>query len=365
MSIREHQIASYLLGKLALAGAEGRIDALQAEIRELQRDVHLPLTLLDQSADLINQHVSEANARADALRIACETVGQCLAELTARLSEIGDGQQNFGAIAEAASSSIQQHMSEMSALCETSEDTPQLARSLSERLATLGAAIQAANDAQRDHAAQLTSRIDDLSERLHKTETVLVNAREAFFETHRIAVTDPLTGVANRRSLLGRTAKELSRAARDGSTLGVLMIDIDHFKAVNDRFGHAVGDTTLIQVTRRLKRAMRDYDFLGRYGGEEFVTLLPRTDFDAAAAVAEKLRGAVSERPIGQAGVTTVSIGFTVSGEDDNTESLFDRADKAMYQAKNNGRDRVEGLGARPRGGAVSDLRVAHRRANL
>ena len=363
MSIREHQIASYLIGKLTLAGAEDRIDALQAEIRALERGAHLPLPLLDRTASLINRHLSDANARGEALRIACESVGRCLAELTERLSEIGDGQQDFDAVAEAASTSIERDVREMSAICEGSGDAPAIARSLSARLVSLGSALRAASDAQREHAAQLNGRIDDLSERLSKTETVLVNAREAFFATRRIAVTDPLTGVANRRSLIERATKELSRAARDGSVLAALMIDIDHFKTINDRYGHAVGDATLIQITRRLRRAMRDYDFLGRYGGEEFVALLPMTNFESAVGVAQKLRLAVRDTPIGQAGVVTVSIGSTASAPDDSVESLLDRADQAMYQAKNAGRDRTAGLDALSGVAPGANPRAAHRRA--
>jgi len=153
---------------------------------------------------------------------------------------------------------------------------------------------------------------------------------------------DALTGIANRRALEEQMLALSSSARRRGQPLSLLMVDIDHFKRFNDQFGHQVGDSVLRTTAQRLTAALRPEDFLGRWGGEEFLVLLAQTPEDGAAATAERLRMVVSSF----AGVDdrqdslTVSIGVATSVEDDPV-TLLRRADAALYLAKNQGRDRV------------------------
>jgi two-component system cell cycle response regulator len=153
------------------------------------------------------------------------------------------------------------------------------------------------------------------------------------------ARTDVLTGLANRRHAVEELDRMISLGRRHGRELSVLMIDVDHFKALNDVFGHDAGDRVLFRMARQLSRSLRGTDVLARWGGEEFVALLPETDAAGAHAVAERMRADAAERIAGIPDVT-VSIGCAGwRGEDG--ETLIARADTALYDAKRAGRDRV------------------------
>ncbi len=168
----------------------------------------------------------------------------------------------------------------------------------------------------------------------------------------RSGFTDVLTGWNNRRYLTVRLGEELARARRDGTTLVCLMLDIDHFKRVNDTWGHAAGDAVLRELAQRIEGQVRASDVAARYGGEEFVVLLPNTTVAAAAKLAERIRKAVSSSPIalpcGESITITASIGIAeVSPQPRDNElktmgdALIARADVALYAAKSAGRDRV------------------------
>lgn len=159
------------------------------------------------------------------------------------------------------------------------------------------------------------------------------------------ASTDALTNISNRRYFLTQADADLRRARRYSRTMTLLMCDIDHFKHVNDQYGHAAGDTVLQQVVKASLESLRDSDMMGRLGGEEFAILLPETDLAAALEVAERLRAHVAEQPIdiGKDIIhCTLSIGVAqLHASDSDIDSLLQRADDAMYIAKNNGRNRI------------------------
>lgn len=166
-----------------------------------------------------------------------------------------------------------------------------------------------------------------------------------------LAGTDFLTGLFNRRQLFERAGQEILRAQRSGEPLAVMMLDLDHFKQVNDRYGHALGDALLQAVSEALTVTLRRIDIAGRIGGEEFVVLLPNTAADAAAAAAERLRLAVAAAHVetdGRSVTVTTSIGVTVvecqQAQDVNAyfRGLLHEADTALYLAKQQGRNRVE-----------------------
>ena len=167
-------------------------------------------------------------------------------------------------------------------------------------------------------------------------------------EAQRLSITDGLTGVWNRRYLQLTLTKEIERAQRFGRPLSVLLMDIDHFKLVNDAHGHQVGDEVLVELTRRTMSTIRgQIDSLARYGGEEFIVVLPETPSDGAKVVADKILAVIRHRPFVEDADTgvplTVSIGVAAFPEDGSTaDELVRAADLAMYRAKEAGRDRVE-----------------------
>ena len=170
------------------------------------------------------------------------------------------------------------------------------------------------------------------------------------------ATTDVLTGLANRRRLDEELQRLLAQAVRYDQSLAVVLVDLDHFKDVNDGHGHQAGDQLLIEVAGGLTAAVRNADLVGRWGGEEFLLLAPHTDHEAALALAERCREAVARASI-EAGevAVTASLGVASLEPNDTARSLMRRADLALYIAKSEGRDRVVGL---PNGAGVGDVPV-------
>jgi diguanylate cyclase (GGDEF)-like protein len=173
----------------------------------------------------------------------------------------------------------------------------------------------------------------------------------------QLANFDPLTGIHNRRSFTARCEQELQKTSRTGDLFSLIMFDIDHFKKINDRYGHRAGDTVLCAVVEKLRNSVRNIDIVGRWGGEEFVALLPKADAEAAMIVADRLRYhidslAVPSPRLRDSGIrqnitVTVSIGITTYLAHDPTitiQDLMHECDSAMYQAKAEGRDRIVAL---------------------
>ncbi|HUQ02786.1 MAG TPA: GGDEF domain-containing protein [Kofleriaceae bacterium] len=167
--------------------------------------------------------------------------------------------------------------------------------------------------------------------------------REARFE--RLATTDPLTGVANRRLLFDVSKRELARSRRYGTPTSLIIIDLDHFKSINDKYGHLVGDRALSHAADILGEAIRDADMISRYGGEEFGILLPMTDLDGAFEVAERCRTRLADRPFqvnGDNVQITASLGVASTIKEGDVDELLRRADDALLRAKATGRNRTE-----------------------
>ncbi len=198
-------------------------------------------------------------------------------------------------------------------------------------------------DASHDFAINLLML---LAERLRANNTTVATNIRLQREFKRNAMVDALTGLHNRRWMDDALPRFVARFARNGQPLTLLMMDIDHFKKVNDTFGHPAGDAVLVTVAHTLRTAVRPTDHLVRYGGEEFTVILPETGPRAAHGVAERLRSAVKHAAIKDAtgkllpGVT-ISIGGAHLTADGTAEGLLSEADKALYSSKQDGRDRV------------------------
>ncbi len=183
----------------------------------------------------------------------------------------------------------------------------------------------------------------DTGIRIIDLERKLVEARE---ELREQATRDFLTRIWNRSYILDALERELSRAARDGKPVGVVLADLDHFKLVNDTYGHFAGDAVLRESARRMQSSMRHYDTIGRYGGEEFLVVLPGCEEPCTSRQAERMRAALASEPIlisGGSLAVTCSFGATSwrPGTDATPELLIRIADEALYQAKHEGRNCV------------------------
>jgi diguanylate cyclase (GGDEF)-like protein len=158
----------------------------------------------------------------------------------------------------------------------------------------------------------------------------------------RLATIDELTQVYNRTKFQEVIKSELERAKRYNHPLSMLMFDIDHFKAINDTYGHSVGDYVLQTLAQIAKENLREIDYLVRWGGEEFIIIAPETDLGRAKALAERIRTAIENYRFDQTGKITISFGVTEFKENDTEDTFIRRADDAMYKAKEKGRNRVE-----------------------
>jgi len=168
--------------------------------------------------------------------------------------------------------------------------------------------------------------------------------QRAFDRIERLAIRDELTGAYNRRFLMECLARERSRAERLGAPFSICLVDVDHFKSINDTFGHAAGDSVLREMPAIAAGSLRAIDVFGRFGGEEFMVVLPGTGLDGARVVAERLRAAVAlaKFPELKARALTVTVGVAEHARGEVTSDLTGRADRALYAGKAAGRNRVE-----------------------
>jgi diguanylate cyclase (GGDEF)-like protein len=214
-----------------------------------------------------------------------------------------------------------------------------------ERLAGVAAKV-AAGDLSVEIPSGGRGEVGTLSQ-VFKNLVARLREREGQGELERLSVTDALTGLYNRRHLMGTLANEVQRSRRLRRTFSVLLADVDHFKQYNDAHGHLGGDAALVKVAEILRKMTRGVDSVARYGGEEFVVMLIEAPIATAAAVAERIRARVAAEEFG-GGTMTVSVGaaeYPTHG--DTPEELIASADAAMYQAKSEGRDRVMVAGRR------------------
>jgi two-component system, cell cycle response regulator len=191
------------------------------------------------------------------------------------------------------------------------------------------------------HQAELSVRIR-AAKRILDLQEQLLEAQERL---RYQAMHDALTGIWNRGAALDALARELERTGREGSALAVAMIDLDHFKRINDTHGHPVGDEVLREVAGRIRAAVRTYDSVGRYGGEEFLVIAPGIEEPQAVELAERIRRQIETAPIVTAGPTlrvTLSVGVVVQSSHQRAplESVLSAADQALYKAKRSGRNR-------------------------
>jgi diguanylate cyclase (GGDEF)-like protein len=210
-------------------------------------------------------------------------------------------------------------------------------------------------------AAEQSLRIahGDLERRVDERTAALTQANEALRheiderarmqeELHRLATTDMLTGLRNRRAFKDLLGLEVKRSERHGDALSIIMFDIDRFKRINDTHGHHVGDEVLVQVARLVRERIRESEIFARWGGEEFIILLPHTVLQSAVHLGWALHERLLAHPFPQVGTVTASFGVAQYAAGDSLDGLLQRADAAVYRAKANGRSRVEAEAVTP-----------------
>jgi diguanylate cyclase len=276
-----------------------------------------------------------------------------LLQLTNRLQDLDQHLHGVAAHQEAARSGSQRlddavhaEMRVIEADVHQAGDLDQLKNSVRQRVETLRAHLDEHRRQQAQRQAQLDEKLNHMTSRLRAVEQESTHLRAHLRRRRVEAMKDPLTGINNRLAFEDRLAREYARWKRYRRPLTLLILDVDHFKQINDGYGHKAGDRALKLIAQLLSQNLREADFLGRYGGEEFVALLPDTPHENVQAVSEKLRAAIEnsdfhhhERRVR----ITLSIGYAYFQGEDAPEDVFQRADKALYRAKAEGRNRCAG----------------------
>lgn len=220
-----------------------------------------------------------------------------------------------------------------------------LKRSLEQRLDGLLGTMGHYRQQREDQEQAVAGRLHELVERVAVMEQEAKGFREHMEEQRQKALTDPLTGLPNRAGWTERLELEMARYQRYGGELLMAVMDIDHFKRINDNYGHLAGDKVLKIIATELAGRLRKTDFIARFGGEEFVLLIPSTPMEGGRQMVETLRAAVAACPFhfkNEPVTITMSAGITAFAAQESADKVFERADQALYRAKNAGRDRIE-----------------------
>ncbi|NKF50228.1 diguanylate cyclase [Shewanella sp. WXL01] len=224
------------------------------------------------------------------------------------------------------------------------DDVTDLKQQLTSQLSSLKDALSRKEALEQREQAILKKSIESMRKELNNITQEANSYKEQLFEHQKLNLLDPLTQLANRTALEDRMDQEYRNHIRFKTPLWIAITDIDHFKSVNDNFGHTTGDKTLQVIAMALKNSLRESEFVARYGGEEFVLLLPDVNEEHISQLLNRVREKIKNIPFkfkNQRITVTLSIGAAQVMENETVEEAFERADSALYKAKNNGRDRV------------------------
>jgi len=268
--------------------------------------------------------------------------------LAAFLDTLGQAHEGYSESVESARSfnrELREQVSGLQASVQEAVDLASLKQALEQRLdGLLGTVVE--HQRQREgREEEVARRLQALAQKVSEMEQEAQGFREHIEEQRQKALTDPLTGLANRAGWSERLELEVARWKRYGGDLLLAVLDIDHFKRINDGYGHLAGDKVLKIIAGELARRLRKTDFLARFGGEEFVLLIPSTPPEGGLQLLETLRDAIEACPFhfrGEPVTITLSAGLTAFATGENADSVFERADQALYRAKREGRNRIE-----------------------
>jgi diguanylate cyclase len=214
---------------------------------------------------------------------------------------------------------------------------------ISNRLANIAKEIQEHTQKEAIQRQKTQQQLDDLANKIKEMESESTELKSKLKIANNQALRDPLTGLPNRNAYNERLEIELARWKRYHSPLSLIVWDIDHFKTINDSYGHNAGDKVLLLIAKQLSDHSRATDFISRFGGEEFTMLLPNTDTQSALVLANQLRQTIEKTGFNASGASvaiTISCGLTEFILNDTDETAFERADQALYLAKEQGRNR-------------------------
>ncbi len=309
----------------------------------LEAGIKLP-ELLPAFEEMVELIMAVVGTKQEAFQKFLSGLNQRLDALQNLMTEAGEAQGSFAKESQALSHSIQQQMQEIrDEVMKKDQSMDSIKDTVLTKMDALMGAMHEYLVKGHDREEHLSQQLDQLNHQVQSLEKQASDAKKMLEEQEYQATIDPLTKVPNRQAYTQRLEQEYQRFKRYKHDLGLLVLDVDHFKNINDTYGHLAGDKVLQLIARTVQKALRETDFIARFGGEEFVILLPEQTKEQVTKVAEKIRSLVEACPFRfkETPVTiTVSVGVSLFKEGDTPETVFERADKALYKCKHDGRNR-------------------------
>ncbi|HZX19235.1 MAG TPA: diguanylate cyclase [Pseudomonas sp.] len=268
-----------------------------------------------------------------------------LASFLTTLSEAHEGYSESVESARTFNQELREQVSGLQASVQDAVDLPTLKQSLEARLDGLLSTVSEHQKHRDGHEEEVARRLQSLTQKVADMEQEAQSFRDHLEEQRQKAMIDPLTGLPNRAGWSERLDLEMARWKRYGGELLLAVLDIDHFKRINDSYGHLAGDKVLKIIASELAKRLRKTDFIARFGGEEFVLLIPSTPMEGGHQLLQTLLDGVEQCPFhfrGERVTITLSAGLTAFAGEEGSDKVFERADQALYRAKSGGRNRVE-----------------------
>jgi len=268
-----------------------------------------------------------------------------LAVFLTTLSEAHEGYSESVESARTFNQELREQVTGLQASVQDAVDLPTLKQSLEARLEGLLSTVSEHQKRRDGHEEEVAQRLQSLTQKVADMEQEAQGFRDHLEEQRQKALIDPLTGLPNRAGWSERLELEMARWKRYGGELLLAVLDIDHFKRINDSYGHLAGDKVLKIIAGELGKRLRRTDFIARFGGEEFVLLIPSTPLEGGQQLLQTLLEGVEQCPFhfrGERVTITLSAGLTAFSHDEGSDTVFERADQALYRAKSGGRNRVE-----------------------
>lgn len=302
---------------------------------------HLP-DFLDETSQLVASTRLMAQKEFEGFLVALH---QRLNDIQEFLITARQGEERSQVNQEKLDKDVRQELADMRVSVESSSDLGKLKLDIESMVNRIVAAVDIFHSEEKQRRDEIYEHMATLGQRMATMEGEALELKNSLEAQRLEALRDALTELPNRAAYNDQIVAEFSRWRRHGRPLSIAIIDIDHFKQVNDSLGHLRGDKVLKLVAREVSRRIRNEDFVARYGGEEFVAIMPETDLQSAYAAMEKVRLSIAECPFNfnqQRIPITASFGIATFHEGDEIETCFERADKALYKAKESGRNRIE-----------------------
>jgi diguanylate cyclase (GGDEF)-like protein len=301
-----------------------------------------------QMLELIKQYISRIGKEREEAAAFIREVGGRLIDLEGHMIHSLTFARDSQEVSATFTSSLDTQLTEFKHVIDTSNDLSELKSAVASRLISIKTALENKRRDDTQRLQQADEQMQQLQGEITGMKDEIQTAWQRAKALEQELLIDPLTGIYNRRAYDRRIEEELKRYQRYHRVFSLLVFDVDHFKRINDRYGHSVGDMCLKEIINRVNMVLRKSDFLSRYGGEEFVAIVPETNAEGAQGLAEKIRSTVEQTQFihkSEAVKITISIGLTQIMPGDRVhDHIFSRADRAMYNAKQSGRNRVFAL---------------------